>query len=205
MRRNRSMILLLAILAFLGAVPAVSSGQIVEGFPLHAIQLGTGECAIGNPCEYGPNTAVFPGFLTVIYIWGRNVPGNIAGIQTAFDWDPGTWILVTSEWNCQVNQVTTHVPSGPGPLAGTITTTFDCITVGGSLIIGKLYMLPSSGCLRQVQSALSYGTCIFACPEGAGPIDPVDCGTICVNEPGVNACWPEAVESATWGRIKSQW
>jgi len=194
----------MAILALLGAIPTVSSGQIVEGFPLHAIQLGAGECAIGNPCEYGINTTVLPGFLTVIYIWGRNVPG-IAGIQTAFDWEPSTWTLVTSEWNCQINQVTTHVPSGPGALDGTISTTFDCITLGTSLIIGKLYMLPSSGCLRQVQSALSSGTCIFGCPKGAGPIDPSTCGTICVNEPGVNGCWPEPVESVTWGRIKSQW
>ncbi len=152
--------LTLAFALCLCTFPTAVPGQILSGFPLHAIQLGAGECDITDPCAFGISTTVLPGFLTVIYIWTRNT-GPIAGIQTAFDWDPGTWTLAYSEWDCQQGQLTTHVPSGPGPVDGTISTVFDCATYGASSwIIGKLYMIPSSGCLRQVQSALAFGTCV---------------------------------------------
>jgi hypothetical protein len=98
-----------------------------------------------------------------------------------------------------------HEPTGPGPTNGTLTTTFDCMTQSSSPIIGILHMLPISGCLWQVNSSFEYGMHVLSCEMDVWTIEPEFNGTICVEEWGVDACYPEAIESSTWGEIKSRY
>jgi hypothetical protein len=189
-------------------LPRILLAQIVEGFPLHAVQSAhpeTAPCDIGDPCNFGPTTSVLPRFFTAVYLSTRNVGGQISAVQTAFDWEPGTWQLLFGEWNCLPNQLVIREPSGPGPIDGTLLTTFDCVSFGEFPIIGRLYMIPGSGCLRQVRSGFQYGTHVMSCLGQPWEIEPPACGAICVNEPGLDACWPQAVESATWGCVKAQY
>jgi phospholipase C len=164
----------------------------VNGFttlPLHAeLSSPPDPCDIGDPCGSGTiNTNVSPTSTHSIYLLARNHDG-ITGVQTAFDWG-FSWVLLSSQWDCQTGQLVDIEPSGAGATDGTIRTTFDCVTGPETVVIGRLSMLGASGCLSQVESSYPMGTHVLGCGGEVTGVNPGCRGRICVGLGGVNACY----------------
>jgi hypothetical protein len=173
-------------------------------FVLHAIESSFGPCSIDDPCP-GATVDVAIGTTIAAYLVVAN-HDDLVGLQTAFDW--GDWTFLFGLWDCQENQVNGTTPAPPGgPTAGTIATVFDCVTGGGSIVVGRLHLtVTGAGCLSQVESTYPFGGHVVACGGAIRAIDPVCRGTICAPEGGFDACSPCSpgpVEPSTWGRLKA--
>jgi PKD repeat protein len=185
-----------------GANPQIS-------FPLHA-KPGCHGCTAYLPvdCEGNRPTVNIPGNMNVtIYLLAYNYTA-LAAVQTAFDWNP-SWNLFSAIFDCLPGQLTVVTPAPPGgPTAGTVATTFDCVTSGSLLVIGRLYMhAGSTGCLRQVQSTYPNGIHAVDCNLGVDLITDSEgarLGKICVGQGGNDACGRLIpVQATTWGQVKA--
>ena len=143
-----------------------------------------------------------------IFILANNY-SMLAGVQTAFEWSPD-WVLLEATFDCLPGQLTTIHPAPPGgATAGTLQTTFDCVTHSQLLVVGRLSMLAgASGCLSQVDSSYPTGTYALDCHQAIDLIPASHhgrLGRICIDDGGTDACVPSpgAVEPATWGQIKA--
>jgi hypothetical protein len=132
---------------------------------------------------------------------------QIAGIQTAFDWD-ASWSLNFGLWDCQAGQLSAVVPMNPGgPTAGALATVFNCINGPALAVIGRMSMQTGPvGCISQVNSSYPGGILVLDCQ---GQTDTIPghqghrLGSICVQTQGVDACQVQVpVEESSWGRIK---
>ncbi len=110
-------------ISFLAASFPVSlfAGQNCQfTLPLHAVVGSGGACLTGGPdidCrEVRPTVNVPPNVDSRIYLLIYHASA-VTSVQTAFEWDP-SWDLIRSEWQCQVGQVTTHVPDPSSPTGG---------------------------------------------------------------------------------------
>ncbi len=195
-------------LLLLGLVAVPARGQVIaECFPLHAVETESGGCQIDDPCDPGPpTTSVSPGVPVTVYLLARDFAYShgLMGVQTAFEWHD--WTLLSGAWDCQSNQVVTAMPTGPGPTDGRLITTFDCVESLETIVIGRLFMIPTAGLLYQVE------------PDGPESAHGLDCsgrplwvpwwnwGQIEVEGPGYDACVAVGpVESASWGAVKGQY
>jgi len=175
---------------------------------LHAVEAEWGPCDIEDPCLAGTANVeiAHPGQYHAIYLILRNYD-SIGGFQCIFDWDSG-WNFSYGLWNCFPGFYTCEqTPNGPGVLHGFLACGIDCVQ-GGSLIAGRLEMVPTSGCLSIIDSPFpQFQTAVFDC-QGAGSTRVSDSnrGRICVGPGGYDACNSVVpVESLTWGRIKGQY
>jgi hypothetical protein len=118
---------------------------------------------------------------------------NAAGVQTAFQWDP-SWDLLESYWGCRSSQLTTTAPdpdTNGGPVTGTLSTVFDCVS-GPSLVrIGFMdFVAGTTGCLSQIQSDYPNGNHVLDCSNAidlvdpANPVEALRFGRICVDVGG---------------------
>jgi hypothetical protein len=157
---------------------------------------------------------VLPSTDYTIYLMVANYL-HVAGIQTAFDWDPG-WVLNDVLFNCRANQLNAILPDPGrpgGPSTGTVSTAFDCVTGPALAVIGRLrFTSGPGGCITQVQSCYPFGVHAIDCANGIDLINANDpyqrlrLGKICVGQGGHDACDPIiATEPATWGRIKASY
>ena len=162
-------------------------------------------------CNQVPPTVVAPpDSLVTVFVFVRN-HGQLAGIQTAFEW--GSWDLMFNLWDCQPGMLDGAEPQNPGgPQAGILNKAFSCVTGPSLAIIGRMYFnVGAEGCLRQVQPNLPFGIHFLDCQMemdqvSDSPQDQQRLGKICVGPGGHGAC--EAVvpvEGATWGRIKASY
>ena len=175
----------------------VSSFEVCDGFlPV--------DCATTRPtvtAVAGQPAAVF------VMIHNHVV---VSGIQTAFEWSP--WNLVFSLWDCQPGQLDGGPVNPGGPVAGTLSTAFSCVTGPELMVVGRMFFTGvDSGCIRQVQSAFPFGIHVLDCSYGVdqisdSPADEQRLGRICVGSGGHDACDRVLpVEAATWGRIKASY
>jgi hypothetical protein len=180
---SRVIVLALLVASLFSAIDA--NANYYTTLILHAVEEPSGPCFVTDPCPYAVTTTVRPGVTVTVHLIARHYWDLIA-IQTAFDWDD--WTLLGSQWDCQSVQVTTYVPSGPGPDAGTLTTAFDAITGGASTPIGRLFMIAGSGAFRQVDSIYPEGTHVVGSGFEIHPIAPGDRGLLRVAAPGIDVC-----------------
>ncbi len=159
--------------------------------PLHAIVIPGSPpdpCEIADPCDPGPALVNVPINTTIdAYLMARHYD-NLFIVQTAFEWDG--WTYLGSAWNCQSGQITGNEPYGNGgPDAGTLATAFDCVAGGQTAILGYMrFFTDGPGCLTQVESSRPYGSHVFSCADEWDPISLLDCGSICVDAGGIDAC-----------------
>jgi hypothetical protein len=214
-RRRLNLSLLLGVFVPLAALPEPSGAGPNAGatIVLHAVALGDSVatlplCAINDPCLPAPGEPVVeidrPGTLYAIYVLARHHQ-HLCGIQWALEW-PTDWTYLFAVWACQSGQLGgwPPMPQGPGPLAGSVATAFNCIDGPATAIIGFIVMRAGTGCLEVIESAYPDGT------HALGPrmeVDPIGLGRrgrVCVGPGGLNTCDPVVpVESATWGAIKA--
>jgi PKD repeat protein len=174
--------------------------------PLHAAP-GCDDCSVAPIDCLGnlPTVNVAPNSAVTIYVMAFNYTA-LAGVQTAFAWDP-SWILLGSLFDCLPNQLNAAVPTSPGgPTAGTIATVFDCMTSGQLLVLGRMIMITgSTGCLSQVRSSYPFGTHVLDCSVLVDDIrEETRLGKICVGPGGYHACHTlNPVRPATWGQVKA--
>jgi len=153
-----------------------------------------------------PTVEVQSGQSVAIFLLVANAPA-LTGIQTAFDIDP-TWTFVDDAWDCR--GVYYFVPVPPyGPASGTVMASFDCITGGALLPIGRMFFVAGAGCIGQVSSTFPLGTHVLDCQGEADIIVPSEpgqaarLGKVCVGTGGNDACAVATpVAAATWGRVK---
>jgi len=164
-------------------------------------------CAIEDPC-LSPNQPVVtitePGKGLYIYVIARNY-NNIAYIQWAFDWPP-TWSIVPwGYWLCPPGSIGApeQPPYGPGPIAGSCASAFNCISSGTSQVIGWVWAVPGEGCLEIIESGHPGGTHVGSCQNEIDLIPSMNRARVCVGESGLNTCESAVpVASTTWGAIK---
>lgn len=196
----------MAELPGLGANPHIT-------FPLHA-ELGSHGCVPSEPINcltVLPRVFIPPDTLITIYLMVFNY-SHVTAVQTAFDW-ASNWVFFSAIFDCAPGQITTLVPSPPGgPTAGTVATTFNCMTSGQLLVLGRFLMRsgPTEGCLRQVDSSYPNGTHAVDCNLGIDLVPGGDGGDarrgrVCVGPGGVIACAPlhTPVGPSTWGQVKA--
>ena len=179
--------------------------------PLHAT-LDCNACSpAGVDCrDHRPNVNLPAHSNLTIYLLANNY-SMLAGIQTAFEWHPD-WVLLGAVFDCLPGQLATILPAPPGgATAGTLSTTFDCVSHGSLLVLGRLLMLAGSkGCLAQVESSYPSGSFALDCHQLMDLIpesEHLRLGRICVENGGIDACDPltGAVQPATWGQIKASY
>ncbi len=157
--------------------------------PLHAEYTPYGPCLSMDPCSGVVRTQVDSQSTVAIYLMVRNY-SDISGVQTAFSWPQG-WNFLFGIWDCQANQVSPVTPSGSGPNAGTLTTSFDCLEDGGTSILGRLHFVAGTGgCLVQVDSSLPFGAHVVGCDGTMYSVVQSARGEVCVGQAGRNACSP---------------
>ncbi len=62
------------------------------------------------------------------------------------------------------------------------------------------------GCIQQIESDFPFGTHVVSCTADVQSIDPLNRGSVCADDGGIDACDPTvAIEAATWGAIKDQY
>lgn len=200
------MALCLSTNAFAGANPQVT-------LPLHAKPSTFEQCNGYLPVDCVstlPTTNVAAAPIAVfLFVFNHH---NVAGVQTAFEW-PG-WNLTFGLWDCQGGQLSAVTPANPGgPVAGSITTAFNCVNSTSLLIVGRLHLVPAgqAGCIKQVQSVFPNGIHVLDCAQGTdlitdSALDRQRLGEICVGTAGNTGCNPvAAVEPSTWGSIKASY
>ena len=205
-----------AAAAVLGTLPAASPEAFAGPnptftLPLHAVLAATAECGDYLPVDCGehrPAIRVPANTEIVVYLFVTRYD-QIAGVQTAFAWDAG-WDYVRGFWECAPGQVSATVPAAPGgPIAGALTTAFNCTAGPALAVIGRMrFVTGESGCLSQVQPDYPFGIHVVACDEARDEISAVEersrLGKICVGAGGIDPCqWIYPVAPATWGRIKA--
>ena len=178
--------------------------------PLHAIP-GKQVCGtVAIDCtQHRPIVNVAPDAVSTIFLLAFN-HAAVAGVQTAFGWDPG-WSLLQANFDCLPGQVTTVTPVAPGgATSGTVSTTFDCVNTGQLLVIGRLIVQSgTTGCFYQLESDYPLGDHVVDCNLGTDLIpysQSFRLGRICVGQGGNDACRvidPDPVQPATWGQIKA--
>lgn len=216
----------LLLAAGLASLGSIASAKVFAGANyyfstvLHAVVGQVTSChpaeGVACPCdgsyEY-PNTTVPPNTEITVFLIIQNwcLPSQLAGVQTAFEWDQ-SWTLVDTDWACRPNQVTSFVPQAPGgSSAGALSTAFNCSTSDSVVVVGRLYFVTGAGgCLRQVAPDLPFGICALDCDNQVDRItgrlqDLARIGAICVSPSGGwPGCWdPGPVDPATWGHIKA--
>lgn len=203
-----------AALATLAAASTILAGRNPQfTLPLHAVLAPTAECGDYLPVDcsdHRPAINVPAGTEIVVYLFVTRYV-QIAGVQTAFAWDAG-WDFVRGFRECAPGQVSATVPGAPGgPIAGALTTAFDCTAGPALAVIGCMeFVSGESGCLSQVQPDYPLGIHVASCDQAYDVIaaDPVEersrLGKICVGAGGIDPCQPlYPVAPATWGRIKA--
>lgn len=194
------MALVLATTAFAGQNPQVT-------LPLHAKASSFEPCPGYLPVDcraVQPTVDVPAGAPVAIFLFVMNY-NSVAGVQTAFQ---TSWTFTFGLWDCQPGQLNAVTPAPPfGPTGGTITTAFNCLNGPALGVIGRMFFIPSTGCIEQVQSSYPFGIHVLDCAQGIDQITQAPrLGKVCVGQGGVNACEPlVAVEPATWGSIKAQY
>ena len=124
-------------------------------------------------------------------------------VQTAFDWDPGVDVFL-GWFDCGLpGQVTSLVPTGPGAVAGTLVSGWDCIAGGVGVPVGSLLFLKvapiGETCVSIIQTDLPGGTAVASCAADLVPIDPDCWGRICYLSGGIHTCdcdFAASIESA---------
>lgn len=189
-------------LALLWATSAGATNDRVT-VVLHAVETDFGPCDLADPCVAGNSNVeiAHQGQVHAIYMILRNYD-SISAFHCAFDWDSG-WHFQYGLWNCFPGFYSCEVtPNGPGQV---LECGIDCVQ-GGSIIAGRLAMIPTSGCLSIIDS--QFPTEVFDCQgtyEGTRVAD-ANRGRVCVGPGGYDACNSVVpVESLTWGRIKGQY
>ncbi|HWN83399.1 MAG TPA: hypothetical protein VNM87_14980 [Candidatus Udaeobacter sp.] len=207
-------------LVLLGLAPLLAAGDSLADpstglnplitFPLHARVQGDNCSVFPVDCSgTHPTVNVPPNTTVTIYLMANNYSA-LAGVQTAFYWDPG-WTLGGAFFDCLPGQLTTALPVAPGGAdAGTVTTSFDCVNTGYLLTIGRLVMTSgSSGCLWGVASSHQDGTYAVDCLGGRDFVPKSQefrLGRICVSSGGTDVCAvldPDAIQPTTWGQVKA--
>jgi hypothetical protein len=176
--------------------------------PLHALLTDAAPCNGYLPVDCvstRPIVNVPPDTDIVVFLLTNN-HSLLAGVQTAFEWH-SSWQLRDSHWDCQPGQIQGVVPESPGgPIAGRISTAFDCLTTTDLVVIGRMFMRTGpEGCLTQVMPDHPCGIHVLDCDNGLDLIEPFGprLGRICVNSGGIDACeLIISVEPTTWGAIK---
>ena len=196
----------ISLVALLVGISFVAESNTNSTIVLHAVEAGFGTCELDDPCDEAGATVniIHPGVPHVIYVLIRNYD-SISGFACAFDWDPG-WIFGYGIWDCQGGfACDAPVPSGPGPILGALGCGFAC-NESGYLVVGRMIMLPQSGCMRVIESA-GNGAAVYGCDDAVFPVNEGNRGAVCVGAGGYDACDPAQVpvEGTTWGRIKRQY
>jgi hypothetical protein len=195
----------------LSMLVAAGEGEAVDNtrttLVLHAVETDFGPCTIADPCAAGgaANVSVEqPGESHAIYLIARNHE-ELTGVLCAFDWDE-SWTYLYSLWECPQGAVCELTPIGAGPIEGRLECTFDCV-VGGAVVVGRLQMVPSSGCITVIERVGAFGTSVIDCELGMWAVSEGNRGSVCVGIGGHDACEPEPVpvERTTWGSVKSQY
>ncbi len=201
----------LAVLVSTAAAATAGAGQNASFLlPLHATAMTQGPCSAYQPVDclgVQPTVDVSPGTIAV-YLLAFN-HSQLGGVQTAFEPDP-SWTFIYGLWDCQPGQLTAVAPAPPfGPLAGSITTAFNCVYGPSIAPIGRMIFSATSGCLTQVASSYPFGTHVIDCGfevDQAQPGEDYRLGKICVGGGGYAACTGGGqIDRATWGGIKSQY
>jgi len=179
----------LTALALVLASSSVLAQNVNTTLPMHGIETSFGICQIGDPCDPGPpDTNMTPGSTAATYLLVRN-HGNVAGVQTAFDF--GGNVFIFGLWDCQPNQLSATTPTNPGgAMAGTIATAFDCLNGPATGVVGRLHFVMTGGCVSQVDSSFPFGTHVVSCAASVQPIAPNNRGSVCAGVDGQNACDP---------------
>jgi hypothetical protein len=163
-----------------------------------------------DPC---PNVMVDHSYLGVPYFVNlivRNYGDEISGVQMAFDWDPA-WDIFLGWQDCP-EVISVMTPSGPGPVAGTLVSVWDCIVGGVGVPVGGLFLINvGGGCVSVVETELG-GNQIADCsiPGVLTPVDSDCWGRTCFGSGGINVCdcpTPSSVEGTpevTSGVLLSQ-
>jgi hypothetical protein len=194
------------------AAPALAGPNANTTLILHAVAVDSSvlpPCVIADPCSPEPGNPtveiVKPGSVHAIYVLARNHQ-HLCGVAWALDW-PAQWAFRFALWICQEGQLHAWppMPQGPGPLAGSVATAFNCVTSPATAVLGFMFMVPSGGCLEIIESAFPGGTHALGPAMEIDPIGPDRRGRVCVGPGGVNTCVPPAspLEGITWGRIKA--
>jgi len=183
------------------SAPAFAGPNENTALILHAVPgLDNTNCNIADPCSTGAQVQIQkPGEWNVIYVIVRNYD-NVRDVYLRATWDSGF-------------QVVFGMDCFPG--------CFDCLLIddrnrqlwwyasvgcqvgGESVVIGRLYAMPTGGCLNLVQAQYPEVT---SCQGEPDRIQVRNLGRVCVGRGGIDTCGgPVAVESETWGAIKAQY
>jgi len=210
----RFLILSFFVLAAMGTAQVASAqscvGNNCTSIVLHAIDNAVPMCGTAMDCAGVRPTVDVTGITSLQVIMLVRNYDAITGVQCAFQW--GSWAFTFGLWNCQPNQLAATTPAAPGgPMAGTIATAFDLITGGTLAPIGNMNFVgatATSGCLEIIESSFPFGTHVTnpAQDPAVTPINSANWGKVCAGAGGYDSCDAMvAVESSTWGQIKSQY
>jgi len=206
-------------LALVGCVLFVETSDVFAGanpnftLPLHAKVSSFEPCNGYLPVDclsVHPTVQVEGGQPVAIFLLVANYT-QLAGVQTAFEVDP-SWTFTFGLWDCQCSTCESDPYPPFGPLYGTITVAFNCVTNGELLSIGRLHFASGTGCVGQVESSYPSGTCALDCQQQLDQIhldepgQAARLGKVCVGPGGNDACTAATpVAATTWGAIKASY
>ena len=141
-----------------------------------------------------------PGKYNAIYVIVRNYD-NIKQLAFTVTWDQGFTVVFANQ--C-IPGCLDCVMFGEHELQWFVEF-LDCQVGGGSVVVGQIYALPTSGCLRVSQSGYP-GTITVSCDRSIEKVREENLGVVCVGPGGIDVCnEPVIVQPITWGAIKAQY
>jgi len=209
---RRCPLTLAACLAILGGpVESVFAGANPNfTLPLHANESFALPCDAYLPVDclgVRPTVEVESGEVVTVLLLVANAT-QLMGVQTAFEVDP-SWAFQFGLWDCHGMYEANPVPPF-GPLYGTISIAFNCVTGSALEPIGRMFFIAGTGCIGQVESSFANGIQALDCQQEIDQIFPGEAGQrarlgkVCVGPGGHDACEAATpVAAATWGKIKA--
>jgi hypothetical protein len=180
--------------------PSAANGNEGTTIVLHAEPIESG-CDLQDPCAAGARVVVDRGgVLQAIFVFVRNYD-NLRLVQ--FDVVASDGWMIVAPLDCRVNCLDCVISIDDRVHWNAV---FDCVVGGATEVLGRILVIPNSGCIEVVESTLYGGTMVADCDWATVAIPPSHWGRVCVGAGGVDACeTPSPVEPATWGRIKRQY
>jgi hypothetical protein len=177
---------------------------------LHAKMSGFEPCNGFLPldCFMNPPTVNLPSVGPVAVFVMVHVFNELSGIQTGLQF-PG-WQVTYALLDCQLTICDPNPCQPiPDPNGIIIDVDFNCDTLPGLAVIGRVFLVPAGnpGCISQWTPDLPNGIHVRDCSGGVDTIENANSlrlGKICVGSGGVTSCDDDVpVEPTTWGKIKA--
>jgi len=203
----------LAIAMTAAAGTALAGGNPDFTLPLHAKLSAFEPCNGYLPVDCAgvrPTVQIESGQDVAVFLLVANAP-DLGAVQTAFEVDP-SWVFYYGLWDCAPGLYPTSPGPPWGPTVGSIARSFDCLTRGALVPVGRMFYRAGTGCVGQVESSFPLGICVIDCDDDydriitTEPGQQARLGKVCVGPGGQDACEAATpVAATTWGAIKTSY